>query len=409
MSSTDCLPLPTASCPSSLDDSLSQMSRTTTSTRSSEIIKSKWPMSYKYDDASSVGPGHFLSNALDTALEIVHRNHPCRSAVSDGMTMATDVQDDYDIDDLLTLPIEEDQPRILTGSYTGENLAAANMDHHNRAFQQDVLPHEAREGTEIKWTAPFPTPIAPLEMRVVNEIAFGSVWSNQDDATTDLVKLLFIHTRSDDRSHHVITDSSCNSVCSDEATENQGRPVKVNNPSTTRSTSSRPMNADTWESRLEELVKFRKQYGTCLVPNNWKGNRPLAQWVKRQRYQAKRRREGLGSTLTDDRMQALDDIGFVWSSQDSAWDEKFYSLQAFARVYGHCNVPSRYPANPKLSVWVRCQRRQFKLKQQQQQDKSIDLQHQHPEQDELTADRFSKLLALGFNFNPRNLKSSQSP
>ncbi len=38
------------------------------------------------------------------------------------------------------------------------------------------------------------------------------------------------------------------------------------------------------------------------------------------------------------------------------WDEKFGELQAFKDHYGHCSVPSRWPENKQLGMWVSTQR-----------------------------------------------------
>ena len=65
-----------------------------------------------------------------------------------------------------------------------------------------------------------------------------------------------------------------------------------------------------WHERFEDLCRFKEEHGHCCVPSQW-NNRPLAQWVKRQRYQRKIRKEGQHSTMTDEREQALDALGFV--------------------------------------------------------------------------------------------------
>lgn len=230
-----------------------------------------------------------------------------------------------------------------------------------------------------------PTPVAPFGMRIVEEIELGSI-RNHDEAGTELIKWLFIPREDvqelDFSSHeHPAVATACCSFNSREAS-NQGR-----QKNTAYITCQKP---DTWDERFQELVKYRTEHGNCLVPHNWKGNRPLAQWEKRQRYQAKLRKEGRHTTLTYQREKALEDIGFVWSSHGAGWDEKFHALEAFAKRYGHCNVPSKYPPNPQLSVWVRCQRRHFKLLRQRNQV------------NQLTLRRCSKWQSLGFDFNPRN-------
>lgn len=123
----------------------------------------------------------------------------------------------------------------------------------------------------------------------------------------------------------------------------------------------RPYQYEQWTEKFQELCDFRKLRGHCQVPHTYKENPPLARWVKRQRYQYKLKVEGKMSTMTDERVQLLENIGFIWDSHAAAWAEKLHELKDYARQRGDCNVPSTYPENPQLATWVKCQRRQYKL------------------------------------------------
>eukprot|EP00538_Stauroneis_constricta_P011409 CAMPEP_0119556036 /NCGR_PEP_ID=MMETSP1352-20130426/8089_1 /TAXON_ID=265584 /ORGANISM="Stauroneis constricta, Strain CCMP1120" /LENGTH=660 /DNA_ID=CAMNT_0007602925 /DNA_START=261 /DNA_END=2243 /DNA_ORIENTATION=- len=154
----------------------------------------------------------------------------------------------------------------------------------------------------------------------------------------------------------------------------------------------RSYQSEMWQERLEELQKFRKENGHCLVPHNWSVNLPLAQWVKRQRYQMKLKLEGKHSTMTTERQEILENLGFIWDSHKAAWEERLHELRQFCSNHGHTNVPSTYPENPQLSVWVKCQRRQYKLYVKNQKTN-------------LTEERKMQLDSLGFVWNPRNLQT----
>lgn len=147
---------------------------------------------------------------------------------------------------------------------------------------------------------------------------------------------------------------------------------------------------DSWSENFRELVKYREAYGDCLVPHNWDTSRRLAQWVKRQRYQFKLKNDGRHSNLTRERQAVLENLGFVWDSHAAVWEERLRELLEFRQVHGHCNVPSTFPDNPQLSVWVKCQRRQYKL-------------FRTGNRASMTADRMAKLTNLDFSWNPRNL------
>jgi len=124
----------------------------------------------------------------------------------------------------------------------------------------------------------------------------------------------------------------------------------------------RAYQAENWTEKFEELLRFREENGHCLVPNCHPDNPALAQWTKRQRYQYKLKQDGKRSTITDERVRALDEAGFVWDSHKAVWSERLEELKEFKKRYKHCNVPSRYKPNHQLAIWVKRQRRQWKNK-----------------------------------------------
>jgi hypothetical protein len=122
----------------------------------------------------------------------------------------------------------------------------------------------------------------------------------------------------------------------------------------------RALKSGQWFQRFHELVEYKERFGSCHVPHNWELNVPLAQWVKRQRYQYTLRDEGKHSTMTDERKRALDEIGFIWSSHGTTFSNRLEELQKFKKEFGHCNVPKNYRANKALAVWIKSQRRQVR-------------------------------------------------
>lgn len=147
-----------------------------------------------------------------------------------------------------------------------------------------------------------------------------------------------------------------------------------------------------WYDRFQDLVTFKQEFGHCCVPSHWPKNPPLAQWVKRQRHQYKRSKDNLHSTITPARIEALDKMGFVWDPHAAFWEERLDELHRFRDKYGHCNVPTKFPDNPQLAIWAKCQRRQFKL-----------FVSDGPKKSNMTVDRIAKLSRVGFVFNPRQI------
>ena len=140
---------------------------------------------------------------------------------------------------------------------------------------------------------------------------------------------------------------------------------------------------DDWQKHYDELKEYKSLHGHCNVPARYPQNRRLGIWVSAQRQQfkilqqqhvsaqqaqdpvvatAKQRRS---APLTQERIQLLNELGFVWTirSRDSvgeSWAQRLEELRIFKNQYGHCNVPSRFPDNPELGVWVGTQRTQYK-------------------------------------------------
>jgi hypothetical protein len=72
----------------------------------------------------------------------------------------------------------------------------------------------------------------------------------------------------------------------------------------------------TWLDRLRELADFREHFGTCIVPTSYQENPKLGTWVHHQRRQYKKFKEGKPCHITEERIQALESLGFVWNPRD---------------------------------------------------------------------------------------------
>lgn len=146
---------------------------------------------------------------------------------------------------------------------------------------------------------------------------------------------------------------------------------------------------DQWKDKFEELLEFKKERGHCCVPHTFEENPVLARWVKRQRYQYKLKNEKRTSTMTDERIEILEKVGFIWDSHGAAWMERWNELAEFRKIFGHSNVASNYAHNPQLATWVKCQRRQYKL-------------FYDGKPSNITPDRISRLEQLGFEWELRS-------
>lgn len=69
-----------------------------------------------------------------------------------------------------------------------------------------------------------------------------------------------------------------------------------------------------WWDKFRELEHFKKDHGHCVVPVKFESNPKLGTWVNHQRRQCKLMLEGKPCHMTEDRVRALDRIGFKWFS-----------------------------------------------------------------------------------------------
>lgn len=60
------------------------------------------------------------------------------------------------------------------------------------------------------------------------------------------------------------------------------------------------------------------------------------------------------SYLTEERIRQLDELGFIWSKEDSQWEMNFQAAQDYYRKHGDLEVPAAYisPDGLKLGVWL---------------------------------------------------------
>jgi hypothetical protein len=157
----------------------------------------------------------------------------------------------------------------------------------------------------------------------------------------------------------------------------------------------RPYQAEQWTVKFAGLLEFKEQKGHCCVPHTYGENPALARWVKRQRYQYKLKIESKQSTMTDERVVALEEHGFIWDSHGAAWQERWNELAEYKGLYGNCNVPSNYASNPQLATWIKCQRRQCKL-------------YFEDKANTTTPERIAELESLGFEWELRRSSKSKS-
>ena len=98
----------------------------------------------------------------------------------------------------------------------------------------------------------------------------------------------------------------------------------------------------TRDEHFGELKKFREENGHCRVPLR----SALGFFV------ADMRKEQKAGKLSAEWVQKLNEIGFAWNALEEEWEERIAQLEDFRKAHSHCNVSSKWPANPALARWV---------------------------------------------------------
>jgi hypothetical protein len=108
---------------------------------------------------------------------------------------------------------------------------------------------------------------------------------------------------------------------------------------------------ESWMQRFHELLEYKREFGNCDVPCDYKPNAPLGHWVHNQR---KFFRKG---TLSEERIAALSGIGLVLERHRdmAAWGKRYNELVQYKQQHGDCLVPCGHE-NKLLRAWVRQQR-----------------------------------------------------
>jgi hypothetical protein len=144
-----------------------------------------------------------------------------------------------------------------------------------------------------------------------------------------------------------------------------------------------------WRDNFRKLCEFKVQFGHFLVPNRYSANPKLGKWVSTQRTLHRKNTEEKATSLTAERVRALDGIGFDWGKSntdlESIWSMRFQQLSEFKVQFGHCLVPPHFAANPKLGWWVKNQRRTYGL-------------HQAGKPSGITEERIRELESVGFDW-----------
>ena len=115
--------------------------------------------------------------------------------------------------------------------------------------------------------------------------------------------------------------------------------------------------APRWERCFLRLLEFRRRFGHCHVPAEWKEDLNLGRWVVKTRRLRKAR------LLSAGKLRRLNEVGFVWDAiekrqveHDAVWSKWLAKLEAFHQKRGHWRVPTDQQRFHRLRIWMDNQR-----------------------------------------------------
>lgn len=131
---------------------------------------------------------------------------------------------------------------------------------------------------------------------------------------------------------------------------------------------------DNWDDMFEDLSAYKSQYGNCNVPGQWKQNAKLSSWVFTQRQRK--------ATLSTEKIDKLNALGFVWDVNDFLWDRRFQELKKYKERFNHTMILTEYKDEFKLLyAWISNQRMFYSKKR-------------------MAKERIVMLEEMGFDFKP---------
>eukprot|EP00957_Ditylum_brightwellii_P035834 2716178-Ditylum_brightwellii.AAC.1 len=102
---------------------------------------------------------------------------------------------------------------------------------------------------------------------------------------------------------------------------------------------------------LEELKKYKEIHGHCSVPDTCTSSKRLALGASTQRQQYRETKEGRSLIMAQERVDMLNNLGFVLKLQEENWYEMFNKLKKYKERHGDCRVPEIYAPNQQLGNW----------------------------------------------------------
>ena len=112
-----------------------------------------------------------------------------------------------------------------------------------------------------------------------------------------------------------------------------------------------------WEGGFASLKRYVNQTGNARVPSTFtsEDGYRLGTWVNHQRDARNK------SKMSEERIERLDTVGFVWVLLEAQWEDGVARLEEYIQLHGNARVPNSFEDGVgfKLGQWVGVQRKNF--------------------------------------------------
>ena len=112
-----------------------------------------------------------------------------------------------------------------------------------------------------------------------------------------------------------------------------------------------------WQKKFEELNEYIRTHPKSKMPTR---RTPLGVWCDGQVLEYNKFLSNIKPCyITQQRINQLNSIGFIWNRMGNAWAQSFVSLKKYRHDCGHCHVPVNY-GDKTLFRWIAKQRKKYK-------------------------------------------------
>lgn len=113
---------------------------------------------------------------------------------------------------------------------------------------------------------------------------------------------------------------------------------------------------DAWMDKFHHLQHFYDYHGHANIPLRYESNPSLGIWVSTQRSQYNAMKKNRPTRMTQQRIDLLNTLDFVFDVRTAVWMEHHRELQSYIENNGH----SQPPTKSSLGKWAQNQRRSYR-------------------------------------------------